>query len=429
MSSVRKRLLVATTIAALAVPAYLGSPAVATTRICPQETTAPPSLAWQPTEQEWEAATSQAESMTVEQLAGASLVVRYQGRDGKRSNAQSARNLHTLGKRQPSRALPLLGSSGVILFPDNAKSARQAYYESKAFNKVMPASFFTAVDQEGGTVVRLRGDIEPPVAAKIIGKKGSVDIAKENAFQSGRQLRAAHVAMVFAPVADVRSAKTPKSLRPRTLGYNSKLVGQLVAAQVAGYNEQGVLAVVKHFPGIGSIPADTHKASSRYSFTLDRLCAYDLAPFRWAISAGAVGIMVGHGVYPALSLNPASGSRKIVTELLRDEMGFNGIIITDSMTMKAAAANLEPNENLYIRTLSAGVDLILMAGNPASTKTRIVNALNSGNLSMEERRASIARVLAHRAAQSRVAASLKQYKPGSTRLLQAAQWFAYELKA
>lgn len=234
--------------------------------------------------------------------------------------------------------------------------------------------------------------------------------------------------MVFAPVADVRSPKTPKQLRPRTLGYNSKLVGQLVAAQATGYNEQGVLAVIKHFPGIGSVPADTHKAAAKYAYSLERLCAYDLAPFRISITAGVAGVMIGHGIYPAISADPATGSREIVTDLLRNEMGFDGIIITDSMTMKAAAANLGPDENLYIRAVASGVDLILMAGNPASTKARIAAALTSGKLSVEERRASIARVIAYRAAQARNAASLKKYKPGSTRLLQAAQWFAYELK-
>jgi beta-N-acetylhexosaminidase len=139
--------------------------------------------------------------------------------------------------------------------------------------------------------------------------------------------------------------------------------------------------------------------------------------------------MIGHGIYPDLSPNPATGSRRIVTDLLRNEMGFEGITITDSMTMAAAAANLPADENLYIRALSAGVDLILMAGNPLSTKARIAAALESGKLSVDERRASVARVLAFRAAQARNAASLKQYKPGSAQLLQAAQWFAYELKA
>ncbi len=428
-SSMRRRLLVVATVGAVVMPALSAPASTAAARICPQETAPPPKLAWQPTESEWAAANARAAEMTIDELAGASLVVRYRGRDGKRSNSQSAHNLRVLGKRQPSRALPALGASGVILFPDNASTARQAYYEAKALNKVMPSSFFTAVDQEGGTVKRLRGDIEPPVAAKKIGKIASVSVAKENGFQSGRQLRAAHISMVFAPVADVRSAKTPKSLRPRTLSYNSKLVAQLVVAQASGYNEQGVLAVIKHFPGIGSVPADTHKAAAKYAYSLEHLCAYDLAPFRASISAGVVGIMIGHGIYPDLSPNPATGSRRIVTDLLRNEMGFEGITMTDSMTMAAAAANLPADENLYIRALSAGVDLILMAGNPLSTKARIAAALESGKLSVDERRASVARVLAFRAAQARNAASLKQYKPGSAQLLQAAQWFAYELKA
>lgn len=409
--------------------ALLADPVSAATSICVQATASPVSQTWMPTESEWSAARAKANAMTLDELAGASMVVRYVGRNEKRTRAQSAKNLRVLGKQQPSRAMPALGASGAILFPDNAKSARQAYLQAKAFSKVMPDSFFTAVDQEGGVVNRLRGDIEPPVSAQKIGRRADIKLAAENAFLSARQLRAARVGMVFAPVADVKSQYTPKYLRPRLHAYNSKLVGQLVAAQVQAYSAQGVMPVVKHFPGIGAIPGDTHKSATRYRYDVARLCLYDVAPFRKAIEAGASAIMVGHGIYAGVENEPATGSRTIVTTLLREEMNFDGIIITDSMTMKAASYGLEKNQNLYIRSLAAGVDLLLMPGNPITTKQRIVAALKNNQLSVEERRESIARVLAYRAAQKRVVATLKAYKPGSEFLLHEAQWFAYELKA
>ena len=425
----RSRVAVVTALMLAVVPSSLPvSPAVATDSICQQTFTPPSDFPWMPTEAEWTSARNRVEAMSIEELAGASLVVRYQGHNNKRTRKQSAYNLRVLGKQQPSRALPNLGASGVILFRDNARTAREAYWEAKAFGAVMDPLFFTSVDQEGLPVVRLKTDIEPPVPAKKLGKLANIAIAKENGFQSGRQLRAAGIDFVFAPVADVKSPKTPAVLRPRLLSYNSKLVGQLVSAQVTGYNEQAVFAVVKHFPGIGAVPVDTHKQAGKYAYDLNRLCAYDLAPFRVAITSGVAGIMVGHGIYPMLSDNPASGSRKIVTDLLRDEMQFKGIIFTDSMTMKAASANLASNENAYVRALSSGVDLISMAGNPTSTKQRIVDALNNSKLSVSDRRESVTRVIAYRMAQMRLAATLPKYKPGSPKLLKEAQWFAYELK-
>lgn len=421
----RSRLLLVAALAIAVMPSL--SPARAADQLCPETVTPAGDFPWMPTESEWTLARARAQSMSIEELAGASLVVQYRGRNNKRSNKQSAYNLRVLGKKQPSRALPGLAPAGVILFRDNARTARQAYWEAKAFGLVTDPLFFTSVDQEGPPIVRLTKDIQPPVPASKIGKLADIKVAKENGFQSGRQLRAAGIDVVYAPVADVKNPKTPRSLRPRLLSYNSQVVGEMVSAQVTGYNEQGVLAVIKHFPGIGSIPVDTHRRIGTYPYSIERLCTYDLAPFRVAITRGVAGIMVGHGVYPMWSDNPASGSRKIVTELLRNEMKFSGVIFTDSMTMKAAAAHLKPHENIYIRALSSGVDLILMPGNPQQTKQRIAAALTSGKLDVSERRESVARVIAFRTAQMRVAASLPTYKPGSTKLLKDAQWFAYEV--
>ena len=421
----RSRLALVTALAIAVMPSV--SPARATEQLCPETLTPASDFPWMPSESEWTSARERAQSMSIDELAGASLVVQYQGRNNKRSNKQSAYNLHVLGKKQPSRALPNLAPAGVILFRDNARTARQAYWEAKAFGAVMDPLFFTSVDQEGPPVVRLSRDIQPPVPASKLGRLADPKVAKENGFQSGRQLRAAGIDVVFAPVADVKNSKTPPSLRPRLISYNSQTVGQMVSAQVTGYNEQGVLAVIKHFPGIGSIPVDTHRRIGTYPYSLKRLCTYDLAPFRVAITNGVAGIMVGHGVYPMWSDNPASGSRKIVTDLLRNEMKFSGVIFTDSMTMKAASAHLKPRENIYLRALSSGIDLILMPGNPQETKQRIAKALSSGKLDVTERRESVARVIAFRTAQMRVAASLPKYKPGSATLLKDAQWFAYEV--
>jgi beta-N-acetylhexosaminidase len=133
--------------------------------------------------------------------------------------------------------------------------------------------------------------------------------------------------------------------------------------------------------------------------------------------------MVGHGIYPGLGTAPASGNYKIVTKLLRNEMGYEGIIITDSMTMKGAAANLPSDQNLYRRAINAGNDVILMPGNPRQIRNLIAADLREGRISLSERRISISRVIAWQSARSRVAATLRVYGPGDPTLLNEARTF------
>ena len=401
----------------------------ATPVYCPNNIAAPrAAVAWWPTAAEFQQAAAIVEAMSNRELAGASVVVTYRGTNKVRTNAQSADNLRLLGKKQPSRAFSELKNAGVIYFRANAASAKAAYRESKAFNQVRPAWFINAVDQEGGVVNRLSGDIEPPVAAYMLGRKADRTEAKNAAFHSARQLRAAGIDVVFAPVADLQSSKTIASMRPRVLGNKPARVSDLIAGQVIGYASEGVMPVVKHFPGIGSIPADTHSKVATYPFDAKRLCTDDLAPFRAAIETGVPAIMLGHGIYKPFGNVPASGNAAIVTELLRKEMKFDGIIFTDSMTMKAAGAGLEGSQSRYVRSLNAGVDVLLMPGNPIQTVERITKELDIGNLSVADRRAAIIRVVAFNLAQERVAASRKKYPPGSEYLFVQAQFFALDYR-
>jgi beta-N-acetylhexosaminidase len=361
--------------------------------------------------------------MTNSQLASASLMVRYFGSNTKRTSSQSASNLRLLGARIPALALKNLQPSGVAYLRDNAKTAKAAAAEISLNEAQTSPWFATAVDQEGGAINRLSGDIEPPLAAFRIGAVNKTWVAKTVAEKSAKQLRAAKIKVVFAPVADVKSSVSSTSMSQRMLGSDAAKVSVLIKAQLQGYGQQGVLATVKHFPGLGGVKADTHKSIAQYAFTKQRLCSVDLAPFRAAVSGGAPSIMVGHGIYSGFGGDPASGNEVLVTQLLRQEMGFNGIIITDSMTMKGAQANLDPNENLYRRALQAGVDVILMPGNPVLVKRLIAKDLQSGTISIEDRRESIARVIAWQLARERVAQSSPIYPPGSPELQRAAKVF------
>ncbi|MEY3277952.1 MAG: hypothetical protein RLZZ426_438 [Actinomycetota bacterium] len=422
MSILRKAVATSACVSVMWSGAFL-APTQAGTLICAQQTPAHEKFVWEPTDSEWQSARAIADNMTINQLASATLMIRYFGPNSGGSSLQSASNLRLLGDSTPYKALEILQPSGVAYMRDNAKTARDAAREITLNESVTAPWFATAVDQEGGIVNRLSGDIEPPLAASRIGKINSLFVAEKVATLSAKQLRAAKIKTVFAPVADVRSSVSTVSMSARMLGSDARRVSALLKAQLIGYGKQGVLATVKHFPGLGGVKADTHKTVAVYSFTKTRLCEVDLEPFRTAVATGAPSIMVGHGIYPGLGTAPASGNYKIVTKLLRNEMGYEGIIITDSMTMKGAAANLPSDQNLYRRAINAGNDVILMPGNPRQIRNLIAADLREGRISLSERRISISRVIAWQSARSRVAATLRVYGPGDLTLLNEARTF------
>jgi beta-N-acetylhexosaminidase len=279
---------------------------------------------------------------------------------------------------------------------------------------------FTSIDQEGGSVIRLSGDIAPPLSAATIGKTKNPKYAKTNALLSGNQLRAAGIDVVFAPVADVRTSKTEATLAARTLSSNPALVSKLVVAQIRGYAQSGVMPGIKHFPGLGGISADTHFAAGVYKGDVATLCRTHIQPFHAAIASGAPMVMIGHASYKPFGENPATANPKILKDLLRAELGFTGIAITDSMSMAAAKTGMKVGQNVYVRALRSGIDLLLMPGNAVQAKAAVGKALANGNLDVAERRLSIARVIAHRIAFERVASSLPASEPGSIQLKKAA---------
>lgn len=383
--------------------------------------------AWEPARHDWYVAGEIVKAMSLDELAGASIAFAYQGSTKSQTEAQASANLSRLGAADPDEAQATLGASGVAIVRTNADTAKRAFREDSAFAAVSPDHFFTAVDQEGGPVRRLSGDIEPPVAEPVLGMLKNPATAKKAARLSGVQLRAAGVDVVFAPVADVESLKSDASIAGRMFGSDAELVSKLTVAEVRGYLAEGLLPTVKHFPGLGAIAADTHTGTATYSYSRARWCRVDLAPFRAAVAAGVPMVMVGHGRYPGFESLPASGSRRLMVDLLRTEMGFRGIVITDAMSMTAAEFGLGKHQSASVRALKAGADIVLMPGNPVAAKRAIAKALANGNLSVDERRESIERLITYRLAQQRRAAQLQVWPAGSTELRDAAATFAADL--
>ena len=226
-----------------------------------------------------------------------------------------------------------------------------------------------SVDQEGGNVQRLE-NITSPKATRIpyaseIGYIGSMDLARKVGSVTSRELSVVGFNVDYAPVMDVNSNPKNPIIGKRSFSKDPTIVTKMGLAFAEGLAENHVTAVYKHFPGHGDTSIDSHKNLPIIYKTKAELDALELVPFKEAINAGAEMIMTAHIALPKITGDntPASISHKITTELLRDELGFKGLIITDALGMGALSKNY-PEVEIYQRAVEAGADLLLMPNNP-----------------------------------------------------------------
>jgi beta-N-acetylhexosaminidase len=261
-----------------------------------------------------------------------------------------------------------------------------------------------AIDEEGGDVTRLEvrtGSSFPGNHA--LGAVDDVELTRDVAFALGRRLAACGVNLNWAPSADVNSDPGNPVIGVRSFGAAPELVARHTAAYVTGLQSAGVAACTKHFPGHGDTAVDSHHALPRIDVDASLLAARELAPFHAAIAAGTRAVMSAHILVPALDPDrPATLSRTVLTDLLRGELGYDGLIVTDGMEMQAVAATYGI-ERGSVLAIAAGADAICVGGGLADDETvrrlrdALVTAVRSGELP-EERLADAAdrvRALAH----------------------------------
>ena len=222
-----------------------------------------------------------------------------------------------------------------------------------------------SVDQEGGNVQRLE-NITTPKATRIpyaseIGYVGSMDLSRKVGSVVSRELSVVGFNVDYAPVMDVNSNPKNPIIGKRSFSKDPTIVSKMGLAFAEGLAENHVTAVYKHFPGHGDTSVDSHKNLPIVNKTRAELDAIELVPFKEAIKAGAEMIMTAHIALPQITgdKTPASLSHKITTELLRDELGFKGLIITDALNMGALTKNY-PDAEIYWRAVEAGADILLM---------------------------------------------------------------------
>jgi beta-N-acetylhexosaminidase len=300
---------------------------------------------------------------------------------------------------EPSRALGAfvreMAPGGVILFSRNLGSPAEIAALTAGLQAASPTPLFIAIDQEGGAVSRLGPPFTQWPGASRVGAAGSSRLTYAMARAMAREMLAVGITMNLAPVLDVLSNPANPVMAGRCFGGDPEVVAELGAAFLRGLDDQGVLAVGKHFPGHGDTTVDSHLALPVVPHTLARLRAVELVPFAKAIGEGIPALMTAHLLVPAVDAErPATLSEPILTTLLREQLRFSGLILSDDLLMRGVADTAPPGE-AAIRFLEAGGDLILICGDEAAQHhalAAVAGAVESGRLPEARVRASCDRI-------------------------------------
>ena len=250
------------------------------------------------------------------------------------------------------------------------------------------------IDQEGGIVARIGPPMTQLPGNMALGAGRSTADAQQAAAINGDELAAVGVNWNFAPVADVNVNPANPVIGVRSFGEDPGLVADMTAAQVRGYTSAGVAGAAKHFPGHGDTATDSHTGLPVVDHTRDEWERLDRPPFQAAIDAGVPAIMTAHISVPALdpSGDPATLSEPIITGILRQEMGYDGVVITDALDMAGASATYG-NDRVPVLALKAGVDMLLMPPELDKAYQAVLGAVASGELTEERIDTSVRRIL------------------------------------
>ncbi len=261
---------------------------------------------------------------------------------------------------------------GVILFKRNYESPRQLKKLTADLQQAGDGKLIIAIDHEGGRVQRLGKPFTQFPAAAQIAEQGPQAVY-DAGFKMGRELKDVGINLDFAPVLDVATNSFNPIIGDRAFGHDSLSVADLAIQMMKGLWDGGVVPCGKHFPGHGDTDLDSHLSLPVVSHTRRRFELCELHPFRVAIAAKIPMIMTAHLLVPNLDPDwPASISRRITSELLRKELGFKGVIITDDLNMKGIA-NLMPIPDAALKALNAGHDMVMICRGMEVQKETLTN--------------------------------------------------------
>ena len=313
--------------------------------------------------------------------------------------------LRSLAREFDCGGITLFGRLGNIEAPSQVA---ELAFDLRSLGQELPA--WVGIDQEGGRVARLRSPFTewPPMA--MLGRSGDVELARRFARALAVEMMAVGVSLDYAPVLDIHTNPKNPVIGDRALGEQPEIVARLGRAIIEEMQKAGMAACGKHFPGHGDTATDSHLELPIVEHPPDRLRAIELAPFRAAIEARVAFIMTAHVLVPSIDdRNPATLSSRIVGDILRDELGFQGVIVSDDLEMKAIADRSSPGE-AAVAAIAAGCDALLMCGKG--------NAVNIG-LQVEALEALVHAIEGGRLRVKQVEASLERNRAAKERFLRA----------
>nr|WP_232285463.1 glycoside hydrolase family 3 protein [Saccharomonospora marina] len=343
--------------------------------------------------------------MSLEEKVGQLFVVDVWGKSANEAHPENERRYAV---ETPAEVVRRYHVGGVVYFnhsgTDNVEDPAQVARLSNGLQRAALSSakhipLLVAVDQEGGRVTRIAEPATQYPSAMALGATRDVSGARTVATISGNELRAMGITQNFAPTADVNSNPLNPIIGSRSFSSDPDLAARFVAAQVEGYQHaerltETVSAAAKHFPGHGDAGTDSHTGLPRIDRTEAQWRATDLPPFRAAVDAGVDAIMTAHISVPSLdpSGEPATLSKPIMTGLLREELAYDGVVVTDSLRMRGVR-QLHPDTEIPVLALEAGVDQMLMPPDLPLAIDSVLAAVRDGRLTEGRIDTSVRRIL------------------------------------
>ena len=297
-----------------------------------------------------------------------------------------------------------VGGFGVTVFTDGPSLLKSEPLEAAALtNNLQRDSKYPllfAADFERGLSMRLNGATGFP-AAMAFGAAGDKELARQFGSITAQEARAVGIHWNWFPVADVNSNPANPIINTRSFGEDPALVGEMVAGYIGGARSEGMLTTVKHFPGHGDTDTDSHLTLARSNATMERLNRVELVPFRDAIKAGVDSVMTAHITVPAIEPDPnkpASVSSNVITGLLKDQLGFKGLVVTDALDMGALtrvfSGNLaEVSAAEAVAAIQAGNDMVIIPADLDGAYNGLLDAVKRGSISQKRIDDSVLKIL------------------------------------
>jgi beta-N-acetylhexosaminidase len=309
-----------------------------------------------------------------------------------------------------ARMIDTIHPGGVILLARDLADPKQVIQLTDALQNQSPVlkdgsriPLFISIDQEGGYINRLPFGPRMP-GNMALGASGKADLTRKVASAIGNELSSLGINMNFGPVLDVETNQNNPVIGIRSFGSNPKEVSRLGGAYIGGMHDAGIICTGKHFPGHGDVDVDSHVGLPLENHTKERMNEVELVPFVSAIGSGVDGIMTAHIIFPAYDNNtvtrkdgtkvpiPATLSKPILTGLLREDLSFNGLIITDAMMMKAIQDNYQTTD-AAVMAVRAGADIILYPDPVEDAYAAVVAAYNTDPEIQAQVNASVERII------------------------------------